>query len=288
VYFVTGDRQRLDRVRAAQPSLSHPDERFMLDAPPPEYEPHRSPSAPGHVNAVLSGIADLDGRRWPLFFKPVGGVKPTAAAFYQQRSPVDIAIHEVAAWWIARELGRPWSELVAPAVWFDPPGASDIAECGSVSLGMSGAGVLPEPGNGFDQLISDAAFFDALIGCQDRHDQNLHAELPARLGLIDHGYAFARPGDHHNAYPTAGFFLRMRFGQRRFKVPGRPVLDYSGVGPLSPGLAAHEREAIEKLAADPTGLLGMAGILSDKRADALRHRILRMSLTDEVLPPGDF
>ncbi|HEU4706243.1 MAG TPA: hypothetical protein VFS64_03545 [Solirubrobacterales bacterium] len=57
MYFVTGDRQRLDRVRAAQPSLSHPDERFMLDAPPPGYEPHRSPSA-GHVNAVLSGTAD--------------------------------------------------------------------------------------------------------------------------------------------------------------------------------------------------------------------------------------
>src|SRR3954470_17103274 len=174
----------------------------MLDAPPPSYEAHRSSTAGGNVNAVLSGFADLNGRRWTLFFKPVGGVRRTAAAAYDQRSPVDVAIHEVAAWWMARELGPPWSELVAPAIWFDPPEASDIDECGPVSLGVGGSAVLPEPGNGFDHLISDAAFFDALIGSQDRHDQNLRATLPAQLGLIDHGYAFARPGDYHNAYPT--------------------------------------------------------------------------------------
>lgn len=288
MYFVVGDQERLEHLRSTQASLRHPDERFMLDAPPPDYEGHRSLTAGAHVNSVLSGIAEHDGRRWRLFFKPTGGTSPTVAAIYGHRSPVDIGIHEVAAWWLARELGPPWSELVAPAVWFDPVDASDIRDCGSVSLDMSGSSLLPEPGDGFDQLVSDAAFFDALIGSQDRHDQNLRAALPPRLGLIDHGYAFARVGDPHNSYPTAGFFLRMRFGQRRFKVPFGPERDYSGIGSLSPALAAHEQVAVERLQADRAGLLGVAQILSEERADALRGRVERMALTGEVLPAGDF
>ena len=80
-------------------------------------------------------------------------------------------------------------------------------------LGMRGSASLPQPGAGFDQLIADAAFFEAPIGSQDRHDENLRASTPPPyLGLIDHGYAFARPGDYHNAYPTAGFFQRLRYG----------------------------------------------------------------------------
>jgi hypothetical protein len=288
VYFLAGDQERLELVRAAQPGLGHADERFMLDAPLPDYQAHRSFSAGPNVNSVLSGLADHEGRRWPLFFKPTGGVKRSAAAFYGHLSPVDVGIHEVAAWWMARELDPPWSELVAPAVWLDPPEASDIDECGPVSLGMGGVAALPEPGEGFDRLISDAAFFDALIGSQDRHDQNLRAARPPQLGLIDHGYAFARPGDYHNAYPTAGFFLQLRFGKRRFIAPGQPVLDYSGVGSLSVGLAGHEKEALERLLADREELLGVAPILGDDRAEALRLRAARMLQTGEVLAPGDF
>ena len=260
----------------------------MLDAPPPNYEVHRSVAAGGSANSVLSGMAEYDGRRWPLFFKPVVGVNVTAASEYGHESPVDLGIHEVAAWWLARELGGPWSELVAPAVWFDPVGTSDIRLCGPVSLGMGGSALLPPPGSGFDQLISDAAFFDALIGSQDRHDQNLRAALPPQLGLIDHGYAFARRGDPHNNYETAGFFLRLRFGQRHFAPRLGPELDYSGVGALSPALTAHEQAAIAKLQADRVDLLGVAQILSEERADALRGRVDRMASAGEVLREGDF
>jgi hypothetical protein len=287
VYFVAGDRERLERLRTAQASLRHPDERFMLDAPTPAYAPHRSITADPNVNAVLSAMAEHEGRRWPLFFKPLHGVRQGTAHAYGQDSLVDLGIHEVAAWWLARELGPPWSELVAPAVWFDPPGAADIRSSGPVSLGMGGSALLPEPGAGFDQLISSAAFFDALIGSQDRHDQNLRAEPPARLGLIDHGYAFAQPGDLHNSYETAGFFLRMRFGERRFHLPHEPVLDYSGVGQLSPALDEHEQATIARLSAD-RDLLGVAQILSDDRADALRKRVARMDQSGEVLRAGDF
>jgi hypothetical protein len=288
MYFVAGDRERLKCIRNQQPSLRHPDERFMLDAPTPAYAPHRSITAGPNVNAVLSAMADHGGRRWPLFFKPLLGVNQSAAHAYKQDSLVDIGIHEIAAWWLARELGSPWRELVAPAVWFDPPGADSIRASGPVILGMSGSASLPEPGVGFDRLISDAAFFDALIGAQDRHDENLRAGLPARLALIDHGYAFTRPADPHNTYETAGFFLRLRFGTRRFVLRHGPVLDYSGVGALSPALSAHEQAAIDRLKGDRASLLGIAQLLSEDRADALRDRVERMDSAGEVLQAGDF
>ncbi len=288
MYFVSGDRARLDCVRGAQAALTHPDERFMLDAPTPAYAPHRSVTAGPNVNSVLVGMADHGGRRWPLFFKPLYGVRQSTAHDYRQDSLVDIGVHEVAAWWLARELGAPWSEIVAPAVWLDPPGAIDIRASGPVVLGMAGSASLPEPGVGFDQLISDAAFFDALIGAQDRHDQNLRAGLPPSLGLIDHGYAFARPGDPHNTYETAGFFQRLRCGQRRFALRHGPVLDYSGVGPLSPALDSHEQVALARLEADLTGLLGIAQLLPEDRADALRDRVQQMDRAQEILREADF
>lgn len=268
--------------------MAHPDERFMLDAPPPAYERHRSVTAGPTVNSVLSGMADDGVRRWPLFFKPLYGVNQPNARAFGQNSLIDIGIHEVAAWWLARELGPPWSELVAPAVWYEPPEAVDIRFCGPVLLGKGGSALLPEPGTGFDQLISDAAFFDALIGSQDRHDQNLRADPTPQLGLIDHGYAFARQGDLHNSYETAGFFLRLRFGQRHFAPAGGTALDYSGVGPLSTTLAAHEQAAIARLEADRTSLLGVAPLLSEERANALRDRVERMANAREVLQAGDF
>jgi hypothetical protein len=288
VYFVAGDRDRLDVIRNAQPTAVHPDERFMLDAPAPRWQPHRSLTAGPNVNSVLSGVAELAGRRWPLFFKPLQGVDLANAHPYAQDSLVDLGMHEVAAWWLAKALGPPWSLMVASAVWLDPPGASDIRESGPVMLGMGGSADLPQPGTGFDQLISDAAFFDALIGSQDRHDQNLRAQLPPRLGLIDHGYAFARPGDLHNPFSTAGFFLRMRFGQRWFTLSHSAALDYTGVGSLSPTLATHERAALGLLEADRGNLLGVAQLLESDRADALRERVDQMARGGEVLPAGSF
>jgi hypothetical protein len=288
VYFVAGDRERLNALRDAQPTRLHRDERFMLDAPSPIWQPHRSLTAGPSMNKVLSGIADSAGRRWPLFFKPLGGVDMPNARAFGQGSVVDLGIHEVAAWWLALALGQPWQGLVAPAVWFDPPAGTDIRESGPVILGMGGVAELPQPGTGFDQMISDAAFFDALIGSQDRHDQNLRAELPPRLGLIDHGYAFARPGDLHSPFSTAGFFLRLRYGERRFPLSPAPALNYNGVGPLSPQLAEHEVLALRALEIDSSSLLGVAALLEGDRADALRQRVDQMLRADSVLPVGAF
>jgi len=155
-------------------------------------------------------------------------------------------------------------------------------------FGIGGSAALPQPGVGFDQLIADAAFFDALIGAQDRHDENLRAGPTPSLGLIDHGFAFARRGDPHNPYETAGFFQRLRWGQRSFALRHGPALDYSGVGPLSPALTSYEQVAIARLIADTTGLLGVAELLPDDRADALRDRVQRMDRSQEILREADF
>jgi len=65
------------------------------------------------------------------------------------------------------------------------------------------------------------------------------------------------------------------------------VLDYSGVGSLSPVLGAHQQAAITRLAAD-RDLLGVAQLLSDDRAQALRDRVARMASSGEVLQAADF
>lgn len=79
----------------------------------------------------------------------------------------------------------------------------------------------------------------------------------------------------------------MRFGERRFVLPHGSVLDYSGVGPLAPILNAREEATLARLAADRE-LLGVAQLLSDDRAQALRDRVARMADSREVLRVGDF
>ena len=79
----------------------------------------------------------------------------------------------------------------------------------------------------------------------------------------------------------------IRWGQRLFALRHGPVLDYGGVGPLSPSLTGYEQEAIARLTGNP-GLLGLAEILPDDRAAALHDRVLRMERAQEILPAADF
>jgi hypothetical protein len=290
MYFVPGDSERLDRVLHSQTGLSHPDERFLLDAPWPAWTAHRSHTPANNVNSVFSGSAILGGRRAVVFFKPLGGVNQTNASAFGQDSLVDVGLHEIVAWRLARELGPPWSAMVAPAVWLASDPRGDIYYEGSLSLGVGADAGLRPPGAGFDQSISDGAFFDAVIGHQDRHDLNLRCDAaPPRLFLIDHGYSFARPGDIHNPYRTAGFFGRMRcLGERRFDLRPAALLDYSAIGPLSPALQPHEIGALQRLQRDSSALLGVAELLPDDRAAALRSRVDRMLRDGDVLGPGEY
>ncbi len=80
----------------------------------------------------------------------------------------------------------------------------------------------------------------------------------------------------------------MRYGQRRFAPQHGPVLDYTGLGALSPSLAPHEQAAVARLKADLTGLLGVAQLLPADRADALRDRVERMDRAQAILREADF
>lgn len=191
---------------------------------------------------MLSGDVTLGPRTWRAYFKPTGGVSTSTASAYQQHSVIDVGLHEIVAWRLALALGPPWKEMVPPAVWWVLPSVTDIRDTGPLVLGLPGSASLAPPGSGFDQLVSDAAFFDALIGAQDRHHENLRSDPapPPLLGLIDHGFTFARAGDDHNPYATAGFFIKLRAGIRQFPRPPFSPLDYSRIGLLPMNLSSHE------------------------------------------------
>jgi hypothetical protein len=136
-----------------------------------------------------------DGRE--AFHKPHDGMREHPRLgfpvwqLYGQRSAVATGINECAAWRLARTLGPPWETMVPTAVmrWL-------TSEPGLVG----GWGPLVRKGNGPSgeltpfqsrDLCDPAAFFDALIGQQDRHLGNQRYEAATgRLTLIDHGFAF--------------------------------------------------------------------------------------------------
>ena len=111
-----------------------------------------------------------------------------------------------------------------------------------------------------------AAFFDCVVAQQDRHLGNLRWDAATRrLGLYDHGYAFALPGDYLNA----SVFVDWRHGQ------GQPHLEQ------------WERDTLDQLLGSGD-LLGVGDMLPSDRADALEDRARRMRQVDEVLTAGQF
>ncbi len=118
-------------------------------------------------------------------------------------------LHEAIAWRIAREFGHPFDTLVAPCVLraiggIDPmaPGALSAIHGKPLRQGFA---TWQDVFN-FDRAgCASAAFFDSLIGQQDRNPGNVRFDYQARsCRLIDHGYAFARHGDPINISPLVG------------------------------------------------------------------------------------
>jgi hypothetical protein len=285
MHFALGDDVRAFSVRHSQKALVHADEVFLSNATFSMWRIHswEHPGS-GRATAVYTARATVGASGAVVCFRPGSGIELTMTQGYGHTSPVDVCINDVLAWRLARELGPPWTELVRPTIWHDPPRGIDILASGPLSLVPPGGAGLPQPGFGFARMVADAAFFHALVGAQDQHDTNLRCTLlPPRLGLIDHGFAFARPGDLANPASTAGLLLRLRHGERTLG-----GLDYRGVGELSPRLEEHERSAIDRLMADLEALLGIASMLPEDRADAMRDRVRRMDAGNTVLPWGDF
>lgn len=194
------------------------------------------------------------------FHKTFAGVNRTAAHAYGQGADTP-PVHECCAWRLAIALGPPYSELVAVAVLREINGEDGaLIDRRHGQKGAAAAVAPPLP-----QRLA-AAFFDSLIAQQDRHTGNLRWDAPAgRLGLIDHGYAFAQPGDFSNASVFVGHRLGIGHG----------------------GLMGAEAAALRQLVASPD-LLSLGTVLEPGRAGALIDRANRMLASGIILPVGDF
>jgi hypothetical protein len=258
--------RRIGVLLLTQATQPNPLEDLLLRDDIGNYRP--APSSTPHENST--NIADLrSGDR--SFHKPLRGVKGTLAKRYGH-DRLTVALNECAAWRLARSLGPPYDELVPTTVlrFHEVDAATRLLYLeiddgwGSLSSEQQGNSLDPSPLQ--DPAVNDpAAFFDALIAQQDRHLAQYHWD-PAikRLGLIDHGFAFARPEDILNA----SVFLEQR------RAEGRAVLE-------APELAALE--AIEE-----ADLVGLRDILDPDQGDALASRIARMRSSGELIEPGDW
>ncbi len=149
------------------------------------YDAHRTAN-PG---TSVTMRAHLESGR-DAFHKPLRGINATLAAAYGQR-PEEPPIHECLAWRVAFTLGDPYRELIAACVMRQIDG-----EFGSLSARAVGSPDLPAAIREVPDECSAAAFFDALIGQQDRHGGNLRWDADAgQLRLFDHGFTFKRPND---------------------------------------------------------------------------------------------
>ena len=191
------------------------------------------------------------------FHKPFSGVHVANALAYGQTDETP-PLHDAVAWRLAVALGPPWQQLVAPCVLRDYAG-----EDGALSLQATGWPNDPAPTRN-PTVCVPAAFFDSLIAQQDRHPGNWRWD-GSQLTLIDHGYAFARPGDILNH--TDLVLARHRH--------------------YAAALLNEERDALDRLLAD-ANLLGTASLLLPDRAHALADRARRMRAQNKILRASEF
>jgi hypothetical protein len=177
--------------------------------PPVERELHQArvivvaPHQTQHPGTSAPSIVVLETQR-VAYFKRFRDQSPKLCAAYRH-DRVEVPMNEVIAWRLAHAMGSPWARLVPPSVLRKLDGAG-----GALTDEMRGQADT-------SALLADAAaaavgaaFWDALIGNQDRNPGNFRYDAATgRLGLIDHGFSFARPGDPINS----AIFHAFRIGQ---------------------------------------------------------------------------
>lgn len=204
--------------------------------------------------------------------------------------PTETILNEASAWQLAKRLGGPVAEVATPAVLrtFPAHGVAGVVSARRYGIARNTRAVGRAPG----QALA-AAFFDSLIAQQDRHPGNFRwheppwmlrlprvpaaslrrvvraeAGKPLGLGLIDHGFCFARPGDFVRP-DRRSLFLDWRHAH------GRETL------------SAWEHQALDDLLSDPT-LYGLRDFLEHDRAQALADRAELMRRRGAVLDPGEW
>lgn len=224
----------------------------------------------GGVNFVQQvAIETPGGGRVTGYHKPFADLESAVARGYGHTTPQQ-PLHEVAAWRVARTLGPPWTNLVAPSVLRTIEGD----DLGSVSRHVEGY-ELPR-----SRWVVDVerdqwrplAYFDSLIGNQDRHYGNVFLDRETgAIGAFDHGYAFARPADEEAARGEDPFNNSIFLAQAQSR------------GELR--LEAAEVAATKRLLAEFDEI---APLLETERADALRARAERMLAREQLAAPGEF
>jgi hypothetical protein len=226
----------------------------------------RVPSTLGTNRVYQCGLRD--GRE--AFHKPHAGMRTDPAlgvpswAHFGHASATATGVNECAAWRLARALGPPWDTLVPPAVmrWL-PDASGTIGGWGPLIRKGSGSSGRPEP-FADPSVCQPAAFFDALIGQQDRHMSNQRFD-PATglLTLIDHGFSFPGGRWHFNCSE----FVAQRHADR------------------SGALTGPELTALQNL--ESHVVWGeLATILSPDAFSCLNWRRTRMLKTSKLLPGG--
>ena len=192
------------------------------------------------------------------YFKPIDDFDEECAEDYGHDAPYQ-AIHEAVAWQTARRVfGPPQSEMVPPCVLTVYGG-----RLGSLARGRDGGVGGPFAVSSAD--LDAAGMFDSLIGQQDRHGGNfLTSNGGETMTLIDHGFAFGRPGDPLNQSVFA-------------------VSRSNGRSELTP----RERFRLQALVESPT-LLGLGPMLAPDRASAMQDRARRMLQADRVGAVGEY
>jgi hypothetical protein len=244
-----------ERLRELFDMQDSPAEQHLLDCDVVQYSPHGT-AHPG-VNST-NFVRCQSGHE--AFHKPFSGISVPIAVGYDQH-PDEVPINECAAWRLAVQLGEPFSRIVAPCVMRDCGG-----QPGALSARQYG---VPQTFDPFLQARGDclaAGFFDSLIAQQDRHLGNFRWETGAqKLGLIDHGYAFALPGHYYNASE----FVAWRWTQNE------------------EALSTDETVVLEHLLASGD-LCGLRRFMLDARSDGLEDRARRMHQRGTILQLGEF
>lgn len=232
----------------------------LLTLPVTLYVPLKT-ATPGSSKAYE---AVLDGRLEAVH-KPIWGVNKTLASMYGHR-PMEPAIHDCAAWQLAQELGGLLEEVCAPTVMRAHPKTDDWGSLSKRWDGVGGGVPLVQAMQARWNQAKAAAFFDSLIGQQDRNANNLKWDAAHNhLGLFDHGYAFGLPDGLH--YYNASQFVHERW------IRGEEQLEQWETQALATLVASYD-------------LLRMRAFLSKDRADRLEERAQEMLAQGTILPYG--
>lgn len=217
---------------------------------------------PGGANETWAIELDRSGEQ--AFFKGMNGVNAATADAFGHTKP-SVVVSEVVAWRLARQMGSPWNRLVAPCV-LRTVEEIDARAPGSLCVERFGERE-DEPFAFFltPRACLAAAFFDAVIGNQDRRWTNFKLDRGRdELALLDHGFAFPDA----NGVLVDSMFLdwRLRLGWMR--------------------TTPAELEVLGALLASGD-LFGAARYLEAERAQHLNERVDKMHRRGQLLAPDE-